>query len=179
MTGQITAVRFWKASSENGTHTGNIWSSTGTLLASVTFTNETASGWQQQALTTPLAIAANTTYVVSVNTGNTYYVATNGGLSSQVINEDLSSVVGNNGVYAQLRDSSRQTVSRIRITSGTSFCSESGPQLVIGDAESHQCDRRKFLNWDGDLEWPSALWRHGGSSLGHESACPTAYHPVR
>jgi Domain of unknown function (DUF4082)/Glycosyl hydrolases family 16 len=97
--GQITAIRFWKDSKETGTHTGHIWSSMGALLASVTFSNETASGWQQQALTTPLSIAASTTYVVSVNTGNTYYVATNNGLSSQVVNGNLSSVVGNNGVY--------------------------------------------------------------------------------
>jgi len=97
--GQITGVRFWKAASETGTHTGKIWSSTGVLLASVAFTGETASGWQQQPLTTPLSIAANTTYVVSVNTGNTYYVSTSSGLSSQVNNGDLHSVVGNNGVY--------------------------------------------------------------------------------
>ncbi len=97
--GQITAVRFWKAPSETGTHTGRIWSGTGQLLASVTFTNESASGWQVQPLASPFAITANTTYVVSVNTGGTYYVATDGGLSSQVINEDLSSVVGNNGLY--------------------------------------------------------------------------------
>ena len=66
--GQITAIRFWKDSNESGTHTGHIWSSTGTLLATVTFANETASGWQTQNLTTPLAIAATTSYVVSVNT---------------------------------------------------------------------------------------------------------------
>ena len=65
----------------------------------MTYANETASGWQQQALTTPISIAANTTYEVSVNTGNTYYVATNDGLASQVINGDLSSVAGNNGVF--------------------------------------------------------------------------------
>jgi hypothetical protein len=97
--GQITAIRFWKDTKETGTHVGSIWSSTGTVLTSVTFTNETASGWQQQALTTPLSIAANTTYVVSVNTGNTFYVATTSGLTSQVVNGNLSSVVGNNGVY--------------------------------------------------------------------------------
>ena len=97
--GQITAIRFWKASNESGTHTGRIWSSTGTLLASVTFAGETASGWQQQALTTPLSIAANTTYVVSVNTGNSYYVASNSGLASAVTNGNLSSIVGNNGLY--------------------------------------------------------------------------------
>ena len=55
--GQITAIRFWKSSSESGTHVGHIWSSTGSLLATVTFANETASGWQQQALSTPLAVS--------------------------------------------------------------------------------------------------------------------------
>jgi hypothetical protein len=97
--GQITAVRFWKGSSETGTHTGRIWSSTGQLLASVIFANETASGWQQQALAAPLSIAANTTYVVSVNTGNSFYVFTEGGLASQVINGNLRSVAGSNGRY--------------------------------------------------------------------------------
>ncbi|MBR8835677.1 MAG: DUF4082 domain-containing protein, partial [Stigonema ocellatum SAG 48.90 = DSM 106950] len=66
--GQITAIRYWKAASEtSGSHVGKIWSSTGSVLASVSFANETASGWQQQALATPLNIVANTTYVVSVN----------------------------------------------------------------------------------------------------------------
>jgi hypothetical protein len=68
-------------------------------LAQVTFQNESASGWQQQALSTPLTIAANTQYVVSVNTGNGYYVATNNGMASQIANGNLQSVVGNNGVY--------------------------------------------------------------------------------
>ena len=97
--GQIASIRFWKDANESGTHTGKIWSGSGQLLASVAFVNETASGWQQQALSTPLAITANTVYVVSVNTGNTYYVTTAPGLASQVINGNLSSVIGNNGVY--------------------------------------------------------------------------------
>ena len=97
--GHITAIRFWKDSDETASHTGRIWSAGGQQLASVVFSGETASGWQQQSLATPLSIAANTTYVVSVNTGSTYYVATTGGLSSQVVNGPLRSVVGNNGVY--------------------------------------------------------------------------------
>jgi hypothetical protein len=100
--GQITAIRFWKDSNETGTHTGRIWSNSGQLLASVTFTGETASGWQQQALATPLAISANTRYVVTVNTGNTYYVATTNGLGSQVANGNLRSVVGTNGRYGSI-----------------------------------------------------------------------------
>ena len=97
--GQITGIRFWKDSKETGTHTGHVWSATGTLMATVTFTNESASGWQVQSLSTPVTIAADTTYVVSVNTGNSYYVSTASGLASKITNMDLSSVVGANGVY--------------------------------------------------------------------------------
>ena len=46
-----------------------------------------------------MAIAANTTYVVSVNTGNTYYVVTELGLATQIVNQNLRSVVGTNGRY--------------------------------------------------------------------------------
>jgi hypothetical protein len=99
VSGQITGVRFWKDANETGTHTGKIWSVTGQLLASVTFSGETASGWQQQNLTAALSISANTQYVVSVNTGNNYYVASGGGLASSVVNGDLSTVVGSNGVF--------------------------------------------------------------------------------
>ncbi len=97
--GQITAIRHFKSSSETGTHVGKIWSATGNVLATVTFANETASGWQQQTLSSPLAIQANTTYVVSVNT-NGYYPFTSSGLASSIVNGDLSSIAdGNNGVY--------------------------------------------------------------------------------
>ncbi|MEH1863691.1 MAG: N,N-dimethylformamidase beta subunit family domain-containing protein [Nostoc sp.] len=97
--GQVSAIRFWKAASETGTHIGKIWNATGTLLASVTFSNETASGWQEQVLETPVNIQANTTYVVSINI-NAYYVATNNELVNSIINGDLSTVAdGNNGVY--------------------------------------------------------------------------------
>jgi beta-glucanase (GH16 family) len=54
--GQITALRCWKDSNETGIHTGHIWDASGALLTSVTFLGETASGWQQQNLATPLPI---------------------------------------------------------------------------------------------------------------------------
>lgn len=95
--GQITAIKFWKDAKETGTHTGHLWSSSGALLATVTFANETASGWQTQALTTPVNITANTTYITSVNTGNAYYVMTSAGLQTSVVNQNLSTIVGTNG----------------------------------------------------------------------------------
>ena len=97
--GSIDAIRYYKAPSETGTHTGNIWDGNGNLLASVEFSNETASGWQEQALETPLSIDADTTYVVSVNV-NEYYALTSGGLNSSITNGEIAAVAdGSNGVF--------------------------------------------------------------------------------
>ncbi len=93
--GQIQAIRYYKAAGETGTHIGRIWSSSGKLLGSVTFTNETGSGWQQQQLASPLNIAANTTYIVSVN-AKTYYSITENGLATPIKNGDLTA---SKGVY--------------------------------------------------------------------------------
>lgn len=97
--GNITALRFWKSDKETTGHTGHLWSATGSKLASVTFANETASGWQVATLGTPLSIAANTTYVASVGTSNSYFSTTENALTSSVSNPPLSTIVGNNGVY--------------------------------------------------------------------------------
>ena len=45
--GYVTGVRFYKGAGNTGTHVGHLWSATGTLLATATFTGETATGWQQ------------------------------------------------------------------------------------------------------------------------------------
>jgi len=63
--GSVTAVRFYKGTNNTGTHVGNLWSSTGAKLAEVTFSGETASGWQQANFSAPISIAANTKYVIS------------------------------------------------------------------------------------------------------------------
>jgi hypothetical protein len=63
--GFITAVRFYKAATNTGPHTGHVWSNTGTLLATANFVGETASGWQQANLSSPVPVTAGTTYVVS------------------------------------------------------------------------------------------------------------------
>jgi len=91
--GVIQAIRYYKASNETGTHVGHIWSATGQELATVTFTNESTSGWQQQTLATPLTIAAGTTYVVSVNI-NSYYASTTQGFASGISNGGLNAPVG-------------------------------------------------------------------------------------
>lgn len=101
--GQVSAIRFYKSPQSTGTHVAHLWSAAGTLLATTTFTSETASGWQQASLSTPVAITKNTTYVVSYFAPNGGYAATVGGLTSARTRPPLqapaSSAVGGNGVY--------------------------------------------------------------------------------
>jgi hypothetical protein len=101
--GNVTGVSFYKGSGNTGTHVGHLWSSTGTLLATVTFSGETASGWQQASFATPVAIKANTTYVVSYFAPDGHYAVNGAGFSSAVDNAPLHGLAdgtdGNNGLY--------------------------------------------------------------------------------
>lgn len=74
--GEVQGVRFYKGPQNTGTHVGNLWSSDGQKLASVTFKNETASGWQTASFEKPVAIAANTTYTVSYFAPKGHYSVT-------------------------------------------------------------------------------------------------------
>ncbi|MDP4265297.1 MAG: DUF4082 domain-containing protein [Bacteroidota bacterium] len=67
--GTINAIRFYKGTLNTGTHIGNIWDpafSTVTPRATVTFTGETASGWQQMSFGTPFTAVPGVVYVASV-----------------------------------------------------------------------------------------------------------------
>ena len=105
VSGTIRGIRFYKAATNTGTHVGNLWSSTGSLLATGTFSNETTSGWQQLNFTTPVSITANTVYVASYHTSTGHYsINTNYFASSGVDNAPLhalaNGVSGGNGVYS-------------------------------------------------------------------------------
>jgi len=63
--GAATGIRCYKAAADTGTHIGNLWTASGQLLASATFTGETASGWQRVSFARPVALNPNTTYVAS------------------------------------------------------------------------------------------------------------------
>jgi hypothetical protein len=87
--GYVTGVRFYKGAANTGTHTGYLWTAAGTQLAQVTFTGESASGWQTAYFPTPVAVSADTTYVVSYYSPSGYFADTNAGLSSGVSNPPL------------------------------------------------------------------------------------------
>jgi methionine-rich copper-binding protein CopC len=103
--GSVTGIRFYKSSTNTGTHTGSLWSATGTRLATGTFTGETASGWQQLVFPTPVAITAGTTYVASYLAPNGHYNAddgyfTSGGVTNGPLTALQSGTDGPNGIYA-------------------------------------------------------------------------------
>jgi hypothetical protein len=103
--GTITGIRFYKSSANTGPHVGNLWSSTGALLATATFSNETASGWQQVSFSAAVAINANTTYVASYHTIVGHYSADQGffaagGITNSPLQALSNGAAGGNGVYA-------------------------------------------------------------------------------
>jgi hypothetical protein len=103
--GTVTGARFYKETPMGRyLHVGHLWSSTGQLLATATFTNESASGWQQINFSSPVAIQANTIYVVSFSTGGGYFgITTNfftsGGVTNGPVQALSNSVLGGDGVY--------------------------------------------------------------------------------
>jgi methionine-rich copper-binding protein CopC len=102
--GQVVGVRFYKGVGNTGTHVGSLWSSTGTRLASGTFTGESASGWQSLTFSTPVSVQANTTYLVSYYAPNGGYSATNGyfangGADFGTLHALPNGLDGPNGIY--------------------------------------------------------------------------------
>jgi hypothetical protein len=111
--GWITGVRFYKSSANTGTHIGDLWSSTGQLLARGTFSGESANGWQQLTFPTAVHISPNTTYVGAYHTNTGHYAFDPGGFSGRNVasppliglqnSTDTSAttnVDGPNGVFA-------------------------------------------------------------------------------
>jgi fibronectin type 3 domain-containing protein len=106
VSGVVSGVRFYKGSTNTGTHVGHLWSRTGTLLATATFSNETATGWQQVLFSTPVTVTAGTTYVVSYwapvghySVDNNYFTST--GRTNAPLTALAAGVDGVNAVYRQ------------------------------------------------------------------------------
>jgi hypothetical protein len=100
VSGYVTGVRFFKAAANTGTHTGALWpASGGTALATGTFTNETASGWQTLQFASPVAVTGGTTYVASYLAPSGHYSDTQSFFAAGYSNGPLSAPAGTNGVY--------------------------------------------------------------------------------
>jgi hypothetical protein len=92
--GSILGVRFYKQSGNSGIHTGELYSSTGTRLASAVYINETASGWQTVIFSQPVPINAQTTYVVACFSPAGWYSSDDTGFKVPIVNSPLTAAMG-------------------------------------------------------------------------------------
>jgi hypothetical protein len=92
--GWITGIRFYKGAGNTGTHIGNLWSASGQRLASIQFTGETSTGWQEADFGVPVQITAGTTYVASYYAPNGDYAADNLGVDYLAPDEGLDKGAG-------------------------------------------------------------------------------------
>lgn len=97
--GKVTAIRFYKGPGNEGTHVGSLWTIGGQRLATVTFTDETATGWQTATLASPVSLAAGSSYVVSYLAPQGHYAFTPGFFQSSWSSGLLTSPAGANGRY--------------------------------------------------------------------------------
>jgi len=101
--GFINGIRYYKGSGASGTHTGSLWSNSGTRLAQATFTNETASGWQEVLFSSPVAVTAGVTYVATYFSPSGDYAATKPYFTQNITNGPLiglqDGLDGANGLY--------------------------------------------------------------------------------
>jgi hypothetical protein len=97
--GAVTGVRFYKGSGNTGTHVGHLWTSDGVLLASVTFTNESSSGWQSANFSSPVALTPGTVYVVSYFAPNGNYASSPNYFSTDHASGPLTAIGQGDGMY--------------------------------------------------------------------------------
>jgi Domain of unknown function (DUF4082) len=102
--GSINGARFYKVPGMVGPHIGILYDNIGTVIRTVTFTNETASGWQTQNFATPFTATAGATYVIAVYFSDGNYLADHlffatAGLTNGVLTALQDGTPDPNGIY--------------------------------------------------------------------------------
>jgi hypothetical protein len=166
--GTITGIRFYKTSGNSGTHTGELYSSSGSRLAQAVFSGETSTGWQQVTFSTPISIAANTVFVAAYYSSSGNYVGTPGYFVSAVTNGSLTALAdgtsGANGVYSYATSptfpsssyaQSNYWVDVIFSASGTSGAVSQQFQVMEVSPESDTMQLQSKLSYHLDQNYPN------------------------
>lgn len=91
VSGQIIACRHYRLPEDPGPHSCRLWNAAGEKLAEAQFTDESASGWQEQALQMPLAVAAGSVLTVSVGTpGGVHFPILPMGFNAPIVDGHLT-----------------------------------------------------------------------------------------
>ena len=91
--GFITGLRYYRATSNSGSHTGTLWTSDGTALASLNYP-DTDPGWQTATFATPVPVVAGTTYVASTFMPVGHYSIASYFFAAPVVNGPVTGTLG-------------------------------------------------------------------------------------
>ena len=174
VTGTIAGIRFYKSDANTDIHVGNLWTSNGTLLATIPFTNETASGWQQALFDAPVAIASDTVYVASYHANNGHYSADvnyfqEKGVDHPPLHAPANNVSDGNGVYAYGASSAfpHQTWNAANYWVDVVFLPGSPPppltSMTLMAADASSCEASASPAGGNVERWPS-VWTSGDLS---------------
>lgn len=171
--GQITALRYYRAASETGSHTGNLWGPDGQLLATVAFTPDNdapGSGWREQPLPTPVVLTPGQIYVASVAC-NVSYPFIYDGLSLPVYSGPLVAIGGSNGVFGAVGSRPTQSFRETNYLRDVVFVpaagSTSAPTIVtppVGQSVTVGASVTLTVVVDGQPA-PTLRWRKDGVEL--------------
>lgn len=97
--GFVRGVRFYKGPGSSGTFTGKLYdfNNPATPLANANFVTS-PSGWQQVLFSSPVAITAGTTYVVSVYSSTGDYSSSDGYFNVPLVSGSLTAPAGDNSL---------------------------------------------------------------------------------
>ncbi|MEI9808615.1 MAG: DUF4082 domain-containing protein [Bacteroidota bacterium] len=174
--GYVKGIRFYNGSDNSGTYTGKLWDyGEGTLIGTVNFSSVTTNGWQEALFSTPVYIAANTTYMATYySSAGNYANDNNFFTSSGVTNGPLTflqdDVDGGNGVYIYgtgfpnstwqaanywvdvIFSPDAKTFNLTNITDSLG-CSNSGSLQTL-NVTSEACSPERLTNTSGDKKSP-------------------------
>ncbi|HMC08739.1 MAG TPA: DUF4082 domain-containing protein, partial [Actinomycetota bacterium] len=158
--GYVTGIRFYKSSANTGTHVGTLWSSTGTALASATFTNETTSGWQQVSFATPVAVTAGTTYVASYLAPAGHYADNSGAFASSGVDTPplhaLANTTTPNGVFVYSSSNAFPTFSFNATNYWVDVVLTAAPSAPTG-VTATAANASATVTWTAPADWGSPI----------------------
>lgn len=99
----VTSIRYYKDASNTGSVRVELWTATGTLLRSQSYTPPPGAGWQDVPLVPPVPIAANVDYITAYNTSTGFSYALNyfdgGPIDNPPMHAPQNTPTRPNGVY--------------------------------------------------------------------------------
>ena len=175
--GSVTKVRFYKDPIFAGAHTVYVWNSLGTVLAQQVFQNETASGWQELTLNTPVLIAANSTFTVG-------FSLTDGGFvfnTTPLANQTSGPLTVVNGHYSLSPDSFPNQSNAFHYLIDLTFVVQdptipvnSLAPSITGIARTGETLSASTGTWSGSPTAYAYQWKRSSTSSGSYTDIPSA-----